>query len=92
MEPSMINLSQHAQHRAQQRGITTSMIETIFDNADILVDTSQRVPVPPGIFVIWDGMGIVAKRIEHVPHSDPPRSSSSRSIQSIKPTNATVRK
>ena len=41
----MINLSQHAQHRAQQRGITTSMIETIFDNADILVDTSQRVPV-----------------------------------------------
>jgi phage repressor protein C with HTH and peptisase S24 domain len=73
MEPSMINLSQHAQHRAQQRGITTSMIETIFDNADILVDTSQRVPVPPGIFVIWDGMGIVAKRIDHVPHSEPPK-------------------
>jgi len=24
------------------------MIETIFDNADILVDTSQRVPVPRG--------------------------------------------
>jgi hypothetical protein len=48
MEPSMINLSQHAQHRAQQRGITTSMIETIFDNADILVDTSQRLPVPRG--------------------------------------------
>jgi phage repressor protein C with HTH and peptisase S24 domain len=66
-------LSQHAQHRAQQRGITTSMIETIFDNADILVDTSQRVPVPPGIFVIWDGMGIVAKRIDHVPHSEPPK-------------------
>ncbi len=39
----------------------------------ILVDTSQRVPVPPGIFVIWDGMGIVAKRVEHVPHSDPPK-------------------
>ncbi|MFN7190414.1 MAG: helix-turn-helix transcriptional regulator [Rhodospirillales bacterium] len=39
----------------------------------ILIDTSQRVPVPPGIFVIWDGMGIVAKRVEHVPHSDPPK-------------------
>jgi len=39
----------------------------------ILVDTRQRVPVPPGIFVIWDGMGIVAKRIEHVPHSEPPQ-------------------
>ena len=39
----------------------------------ILVDTSQRIPVPPGIFVIWDGMGLVAKRIEHVPSSDPPK-------------------
>ena len=28
--------------------------------------------MPPGIFVIWDGMGLVAKRVEHVPHSDPP--------------------
>ena len=39
----------------------------------ILVDTNQRVPSPPGIFVIWDGMGLVAKRVEHVPHSDPPK-------------------
>jgi phage repressor protein C with HTH and peptisase S24 domain len=31
-----------------------------------------RIAAPPGIFVIWDGMGIVAKRIEHVPRSDPP--------------------
>jgi phage repressor protein C with HTH and peptisase S24 domain len=39
----------------------------------ILIDTSQRVPVPPGIFVIWDGMGLVAKRVEHIPNSDPPK-------------------
>ena len=38
----------------------------------IMVDTNQRVPVPPGIFVIWDGMGLVAKRVEHVPNSEPP--------------------
>ena len=38
----------------------------------ILIDTSQRIPVPPGIFVIWDGMGLVAKRIEHEPNSEPP--------------------
>ena len=38
----------------------------------ILIDTSQRVPVPPGIFVIWDGMGLIAKRIEHEPNTDPP--------------------
>jgi phage repressor protein C with HTH and peptisase S24 domain len=36
-----------------------------------LLDTSQRVPVPPGIFVIWDCIGIVAKRVEHVPNSEP---------------------
>jgi phage repressor protein C with HTH and peptisase S24 domain len=30
------------------------------------------VPVSPGIFAIWDGMGLVAKRIEHEPNSDPP--------------------
>ena len=29
-------------------------------------------PVPPGVFVIWDGMGLVAKRVEHSPNSDPP--------------------
>lgn len=39
----------------------------------IMTDTGQRVPVPPGTFVIWDGMGIVAKRVQHVPHSEPPK-------------------
>ena len=28
--------------------------------------------MPPGVFVIWDGMGVVARRVEHVPRSDPP--------------------
>ena len=28
--------------------------------------------MPPGIFVIWDGMGLVATHVEHLPHSDPP--------------------
>ena len=39
----------------------------------ILIDVSRKVPAPPGIFVIWDGMGLVTKRIQHVPSSDPPR-------------------
>jgi phage repressor protein C with HTH and peptisase S24 domain len=39
----------------------------------VLVDTAQRVPAPPGIFVIWDGLGIVAKRIEHIPTAEPSR-------------------
>ena len=49
-------------------------MEPVLASGDrILIDVSRTVPVPPGIFVIWDGMGFVAKRIEHVPHSDPPR-------------------
>ena len=30
------------------------------------------VPQPPGIFVLDDGMGLVAERLEHIPNSDPP--------------------
>lgn len=49
-------------------------MEPLLSSGDrILIDTSQRIPVPPGIFVIWDGMGIVAKRIEHIPDSEPPK-------------------
>lgn len=49
-------------------------MEPLLGSGDrIMVDTSQRVPVPPGIFVVWDGMGLVAKRVEHIPHSDPPK-------------------
>jgi phage repressor protein C with HTH and peptisase S24 domain len=49
-------------------------MEPMLSSGDrILIDTSQRVPVPPGIFVIWDGMGLVAKRVEHIPNSDPPK-------------------
>jgi phage repressor protein C with HTH and peptisase S24 domain len=48
-------------------------MEPVLSSGDrIMLDTSQRIPVPPGIFVIWDGMGIVAKRIEHMLSSDPP--------------------
>jgi phage repressor protein C with HTH and peptisase S24 domain len=33
---------------------------------------ARRAPVPPGIFVLHDGIGLVAKRLEHIPNSDPP--------------------
>ena len=48
-----------------------SMAPLLASGDRILIDTNQRVPVPPGIFVIWDGMGLVAKRVEHIPNSDP---------------------
>jgi phage repressor protein C with HTH and peptisase S24 domain len=43
------------------------------DGDIVLVDLGRRSPTPPGIFVLHDGMGLVAKRLEHIPNSDPPR-------------------
>jgi phage repressor protein C with HTH and peptisase S24 domain len=48
-----------------------SMAPTLNPTDRVLVDTSDRLPSPPGIFVVWDGMGLVVKRIEYIPHSDP---------------------
>lgn len=39
----------------------------------VMVDTSDQMPSPPGVFVAWDGLATVIKRVEFVPHSDPPR-------------------
>jgi len=39
----------------------------------ILVDTGDRKPSPPGIFVVWDGLGLVVKRVQMLAHSEPPR-------------------
>ena len=50
-----------------------SMMPTLNDGDIVLVDTGRRAPSPPGIFVLHDGMGLVAKRLEHIPNSDPPR-------------------
>jgi phage repressor protein C with HTH and peptisase S24 domain len=50
-----------------------SMMPTLMDGDIVLVDIGRRVPTPPGIFVLHDGMGLVAKRLEHLPNSDPPR-------------------
>jgi phage repressor protein C with HTH and peptisase S24 domain len=50
-----------------------SMMPTLNEGDVILVDMNQRDPTPSGIFVLHDGMGLVAKRLERVPMSDPPR-------------------
>lgn len=50
-----------------------SMEPTLQPGQRVLVDTGDRKPSPPGIFVVWDGLGFVVKRIEFMAHSDPPR-------------------
>lgn len=49
-----------------------SMEPTLLEGDTVLVDMTKRAPSPPGIFVLDDGMGLVAKRLQHVPNSDPP--------------------
>lgn len=50
-----------------------SMMPSLHDGDVVLVDTARALPTPPGIFVLFDGIGLVAKRLEHIPNSDPPR-------------------
>jgi phage repressor protein C with HTH and peptisase S24 domain len=50
-----------------------SMEPTLLDQDTVLVDLTKKTPSPPGIFVLHDGMGLVAKRVEIVPRSEPLR-------------------
>jgi phage repressor protein C with HTH and peptisase S24 domain len=50
-----------------------SMLPTLHHGDVVLVDLARRAPTPPGIFVLHDGMGLVAKRLDHIPNTDPPR-------------------
>ena len=49
-----------------------SMEPSLNDGDTVLVDMTRKAPSPPGIFVLDDGMGLVAKRLQHVPNSEPP--------------------
>lgn len=49
-----------------------SMQGTLWPGQRVMVDLRDRKPSPPGIFMVWDGMGMVLKRVELVPGSDPP--------------------
>ena len=39
----------------------------------LVVDTARRVPATGEMFVLWDGNGLVVKRIETVREPGPPR-------------------
>jgi phage repressor protein C with HTH and peptisase S24 domain len=50
-----------------------SMAPTFTPGQRVLVDLTDRKPSPPGVFVLWDGLGSVIKRVEFIPFSDPGR-------------------
>lgn len=53
--------------------IGDSMVGTLNPGEKVFVNMGDRSPSPPGIFVVWDGLGLVLKRVEFIAHSDPPR-------------------
>jgi transcriptional regulator with XRE-family HTH domain len=50
-----------------------SMEPALCGGDQVLVDSSRTNPSQPGLFVLWDGHGLVAKWVERVSQSDPPR-------------------
>lgn len=51
--------------------IGDSMAPTLMSGDRIMVNTGDRRPSPPGVFALWDGLGVVVKRVEHIPQTDP---------------------
>lgn len=49
-----------------------SMAPTLLTGDRVMVDTGDRVPSPDGLFALFDGIGVVVKRLQRVPNTDPP--------------------
>lgn len=49
-----------------------SMAPTLYPGQKVMVHLADKSPTPPGIFYIWDGLGLVIKRVELIPGSNPP--------------------
>jgi len=50
-----------------------SMEPTLQPGQRLLIDTGDKTPSPPGIFIVWDGLGLVVKRVQVIAHSEPTR-------------------
>ena len=48
-----------------------SMAPTLEHGDMVMVDTNRTSPSPPGIFVLDDGVGLVAKRVDAIPNTAP---------------------
>jgi transcriptional regulator with XRE-family HTH domain len=49
-----------------------SMEPTIWSRDYVAANIRDRNPTPPGIFALWDGFGVLVKRLERIMGSDPP--------------------
>lgn len=54
--------------------VTGDSMEPTFRVRDrVVVNTLDKTPSPPGVFIVWDGLGLVIKRVELLSDSDPLR-------------------
>ena len=61
-------------HDLKIREITGDPMEPVlYTGNPVLFNVARRTPGPPGIFVAYDGFGLVAKRLELTPNSDSPK-------------------
>ena len=56
----------------------------------VIVHVGRTEPSPPGVFILFDGIGLVAKRLEYLEGSDPPTVRISSSNPSYPPYERTV--
>ena len=49
-----------------------SMEPTLRPGDRVMMNTADKCPSPPGVFALWDGFGVVVKRLDPIPNSDPP--------------------
>lgn len=50
-----------------------SMEPTLCHQDVVIIDTSKKTPSPPSIFILFDGFGLSAKRLEYVSETKNPR-------------------
>lgn len=62
----------------------TSMEPELWAGQRVMVDIEDKTPSPPGIFVVWDGLGLVLKFVEVVANSEPLRVRISSAHQAFK--------
>lgn len=50
-----------------------SMSPTLPPGTKVMVNLKHKWATPDGVYFLWDGLGLVIKRIQMVPNSSPPR-------------------
>jgi phage repressor protein C with HTH and peptisase S24 domain len=54
--------------------IEGSTMSPVLEHGDqVIVDHRRQIPAEPGLFLLDEGMGPVARWVQYIPGSDPPR-------------------